>query len=41
VADVLTSLFGDKWIPVFKEWFEYNSGLVVREIDLENKYIGI
>ena len=35
----LTSLFGDKWIPVFKKWFEYNSGLEVREIDLENKYL--
>ena len=35
----LTLLFGDKWIPVFKKWFEYNSGLEVREIDLENKYL--
>jgi hypothetical protein len=41
VADGLKPLFGNKWIPVFKEWFEHNSGLTVREIDLENKYIGI
>jgi hypothetical protein len=35
----LTPLFGDKWIPVFKRWFENNSGLEVRKIDLENKYL--
>jgi hypothetical protein len=35
----LTSLFGDKWIPVFKRWFEYNSGLEVRKIDLKNRYL--
>ena len=34
----LTSLFGDKWIPVFKRWFEYNSGLEVREVDIEGKF---
>ena len=36
--DELTTMFGDKWIPVFKKWFENNSGLEVREIDLKNKY---
>ena len=38
VINELTTLFGDKWIPVFKTWFEDNSGLHVREIDLENRY---
>jgi hypothetical protein len=37
----LTSLFGDKWIPIFKKWFENNTGLEVREIDLEKKYLDI
>ena len=35
----LTLLFGDKWIPVFKRWFEDNSGLEVREIDLEGRFL--
>ena len=35
----LTSLFGDKWIPTFKRWFEDNSGLKVREIDLEGRFL--
>ena len=39
VRNELTELFGDKWIPVFKKWFEDNSGLEVRDIDLENKYL--
>ena len=39
VVNELTSLFGDKWIPVFKRWFEYNSGLEVRKIDLKNRYL--
>lgn len=38
VINELTTLFGDKWIPIFKTWFEDNSGLHVREIDLENRY---
>jgi len=38
VVNELTSLFGDKWIPVFKRWFEYNSGLEVREVDTEGKF---
>ena len=29
----LTSLFGNKWLPVFKEWFEENSGLKVKKIE--------
>jgi hypothetical protein len=39
VIEELTSLFGDKWIPVFKRWFEDNSGLEVREIDLEGRFL--
>jgi hypothetical protein len=39
VKNELTELFGDKWIPIFKKWFEDNSGLEVRDIDLENKYL--
>ena len=37
VGEKLTSLFGDKWLPVFKEWFEENSGLEVAQIT--NNYI--
>jgi hypothetical protein len=39
VVNELTSLFGDKWIPVFKRWFEYNSGLEVREVDIEGRFL--
>ena len=39
VSDELTSLFGHKWIPVFKTWFENNSDLEVRDMDLYNKYL--
>jgi hypothetical protein len=39
VINELTSLFGDKWIPTFKRWFEDNSGLEVREIDLEGRFL--
>ena len=39
VIEELTSLFGDKWIPTFKRWFEDNSGLEVREIDLEGRFL--
>ena len=38
VIDELTIMFGDKWIPVLKKWFEDNSGLEVREIDMKNSY---
>ena len=39
VNNELTSLFGYKWIPVFKTWFENNSDLEVRDVDLYNKYL--
>jgi hypothetical protein len=39
VSDKLTSLFGDLWIPVFKEWFEKNSNLEVREIKIDGEII--
>jgi hypothetical protein len=32
VSEKLTSLFGDKWKLVFKEWFEENTGLEVAQI---------
>jgi hypothetical protein len=41
LTNELTSLFGDKWILVFKQWFEDNSGLEVREIDLNEKYFSL
>ena len=37
VGQELTSLFGNKWKPVFKEWFEEKSGLHVAQIT--NDYI--
>ena len=37
VSEKLTSLFGNKWLPVFKEWFEENTGLEVAQIT--NDYI--
>jgi hypothetical protein len=39
VSDKLTSLFGDLWIPVFKEWFEKNSNLDVREMEFDGEII--
>jgi hypothetical protein len=36
-TETLTSLFGNKWLPVFKEWFEENTGLEVTQIT--NDYI--
>ncbi len=38
VSSELNLLFGDKWVHVFKRWFEDNSGLEVRDIDLKGKY---
>jgi hypothetical protein len=32
VVDPLTKIFGNRWIPVFKKWFETNSGLEVDDI---------
>jgi len=37
VSEELTSLFGNRWLPVFKEWFEENTGLEVAQIT--NDYI--
>lgn len=39
VSDELTSLFDRKWMSVFKTWFEDNSGLEVRDVDLYNRYL--
>lgn len=39
VSDKLTSLFGDLWIPVFKEWFEKNSKLEVHEMKINVEII--
>lgn len=36
-SGTLTSLFGDRWLPIFKEWFEENTGLEVTQIT--NDYI--
>ena len=32
VEDELTDLFGNKWVPVFKDWFEKNTGLTVSAV---------
>ena len=37
VGGELTSLFGNRWLPVFKEWFEEKTGLEVAQIT--NDYI--
>lgn len=39
IQNELNSLFGDIWVEVFIEWFENNSGLEVKEIDLEGRYV--
>jgi hypothetical protein len=41
LSNKLTELFNDKWIPTFKRWFEDNSGLEVRDIDMEGRYIDL
>jgi hypothetical protein len=33
LSEKLTSLFGNKWEPVFIKWFEKNSGLKVKDIE--------
>ena len=39
LSEKLTSLFGNRWEPVFIEWFEDNSGLKVDDIEKnENIY---
>jgi hypothetical protein len=32
VAQRLDSLFGEIWKPIFKKWFEQNTGLIVNQI---------
>jgi hypothetical protein len=32
LVDKLSTLFGNFWQPVFKKWFEENSGLKVKEM---------
>jgi hypothetical protein len=39
LSDQLTNLFGNLWIPIFKEWFEMGSGLEVTEMSVFNKLI--
>jgi hypothetical protein len=33
--DELTSLFRDLWVPIFKKWFEENTGLEIKEFSVE------
>ena len=32
VSQQLSNYFGDRWKPVFKKWFEENTGLIVNQI---------
>jgi hypothetical protein len=32
VVNRLSTLFGNFWVPVFKDWFEENSGLKVKKM---------
>ena len=32
VSEQLNNYFGDMWKPVFKKWFEENTGLIVNQI---------
>ena len=41
VSDKLTSLFGTLWIPVFKEWFEKNSNLEVRKMEINGEIVRV
>jgi hypothetical protein len=36
LIDDLNSRFGDRWIPLFKRWFEMNTGLTVYDMITEN-----
>jgi hypothetical protein len=36
-SEMLTRMFGDRWLPVFKKWFENNTKLEVAQIT--NDYI--
>lgn len=35
ISNALNSYFGDVWIPLFKKWFNKNTGLSVKKVDLE------
>lgn len=35
VANELSSIFNDLWIPMFIKWFEDNSGLKVKDFEIE------
>jgi hypothetical protein len=39
LVDKLTTLFGNFWQPVFKDWFEENSGLEVKKMIIGNEEI--
>lgn len=34
LADELNSIFNDLWVPVFIKWFEDNSGLEVKDFEI-------
>jgi hypothetical protein len=36
LGEQLNSLFGNRWEPIFKEWFESNSGLEVKLMKIGN-----
>jgi hypothetical protein len=36
LSEQLNSLFGSRWKPIFKEWFEKNSGLEVKKMEIGN-----
>lgn len=35
IANELSAIFNDLWIPVFIKWFEDNSGLEVKDFEIE------
>jgi hypothetical protein len=35
IANELTSIFNDLWIPIFIKWFEDGSGLEVKDFEIE------
>ena len=43
VSEPLNNFFGYKWVPIFKKWFEENTGLEINEIiisdNLSNRLI--
>jgi len=38
VTEPLYNLFDYKWVPIFKEWFEENTGLKVNEVIQRTRY---